>query len=289
MKFGVTMPAFDQYADPHKLAALARTAEQAGWDGFFIWDHVLFDDFFYPIADPWVALAAVALNTTRVKIGALVTPLARRRPWQVARQTVTLDHLSGGRLIFGAGLGGNDDWDFGAFGEQEAAPARASMLDEGLTILDGLWSGQPFQFAGSHYQLREMIFNPPPLQKPRIPVWVGGSWDKAAPARRAARWDGYMPLKWLDMLTPDEWRDVMARVNANRADTNIPYDWIHMGISPADAALAGDLARPYAEMGISWWIETASPWEYGWKFEDRLTPAAWEPIEARIASGPPEL
>ncbi len=210
-------PPFGDYSDARYLADMAREAEAAGWDGFFIWDHIFFDPSFHPIADPWVALAAIAINTQRIRIGMVVTPLARRRPWKLARETVSVDRLSGGRLILGIGLGDPVQWDFGFFGEERDNKVRAKKLDEGLDILAGLWSGEPFSYQGEHYQLAEMIFLPRPAQTPRIPVWVGGNWDKHAPMRRAARWDGYVPLKWGDILTPDEWRDIMAYIQQHRS------------------------------------------------------------------------
>src|SRR5215213_9146168 len=178
MQFGLSLPAFGPFANPRYLAQSAAAAESAGWDGFFIWDSIIADPTFNPMADPWVALAAVAMQTSRLRIGALVTPLARRRPWKVARETVSLDLLSQGRLIFGAGLGDPVQWEYGFFGEETDNKMRAEKLDEGLAILTGLWSGELFGYAGKQYQLQPMRFEPKPLQQPRIPIWVGGTWDK---------------------------------------------------------------------------------------------------------------
>ena len=194
MRYGVELAPWGELSDPATLARLARVAEGAGWDGFFLWDAMLHDPGGLPKADPWISLAAIAVATERIRIGTMVTPLPRRRPWQLARETVTLDHLSQGRLILGVGLGDPSLEEFEWFGEVGVDHStRARMLDEGLVILDGLWSGRPFAFSGEFYQLHEMTFLPRPVQPPRIPIWVGGWWPAKGPMRRAARWDGAYP------------------------------------------------------------------------------------------------
>ena len=187
MHFGITLPAFADFSDPHALAELARAAETAGWDGFFIWDHIFFDPTFHPIADTWVALGAVALSTERLRIGTMITPMARRRPWKLACETVSVDQLSNGRLTLGVGLGDPVQWDFGFFDEVTDPKIRGRRLDEGLDVLTGLWSGQPFSYQGEQYNVKEVTFRPTPVQSPRIPIWVGGWWPNKPPLRRAAR------------------------------------------------------------------------------------------------------
>src|SRR5215831_7955477 len=155
MHFGIHLPIFGPYGDALRLADLAAEAEEAGWDGFFLWDAVA-NALPLPLVDPWVALTAIALNTKRIRLGPLVTPLSRRRPWKVARETVTLDHLSRGRLILAVGLGFIDDGGYAKVGETLDSKVRAELLDEALAILDGLWSGQPFSFQGKHYHIEEM-------------------------------------------------------------------------------------------------------------------------------------
>jgi alkanesulfonate monooxygenase SsuD/methylene tetrahydromethanopterin reductase-like flavin-dependent oxidoreductase (luciferase family) len=194
MKFGISLPPFGDFAEPLFLGEIARQAEEAGWDGFFIWDHMIFDPTFYPITDPWVALTVIALHTSRMRIGTLITPLARRRPWKLARETAALDRVSQGRLILGVGLGDPAQWEYGFFGEETDAKIRAEKLDEALSILTGLWTGEPFGFQGKHFHLRPVQFLPRPLQQPRIPIWVGGFWPHKPPMRRAARWDGLSRL-----------------------------------------------------------------------------------------------
>jgi alkanesulfonate monooxygenase SsuD/methylene tetrahydromethanopterin reductase-like flavin-dependent oxidoreductase (luciferase family) len=289
MKFGISIPPFGEFGDARFLASIAREAEDLGWDGFFLWDHVVFDPTFHPIVDPWVALTAMALNTQRIRLGTLVTPVARRRPWKLARETVSLDHVSGGRLVLGVGLGDPVQWDYGFFGEEQDAKVRAKKLDEGLDILKGLWTAEPFSYQGEHYHLAEMIFRPRPVQSPRIPIWVGGTWDKKAPMRRAARWDGYMPLKWREILTPDEWRAILAYIKQHRT-SDTPFDAVHGGSTPGDdPAQAAAIVRPYVDAGITWWIENVDPWRYGWKWEDPLTPTATALMTERIRQGPPKL
>ncbi len=200
MRIGLNMPNFAEFADPAVAVSLAVEAERAGWDGMFIWDHInIFGEMPVPLADPWVLLAAMAQATRKIAIGPMVTPLPRRRPWVLARQTATLDRLSNGRLVMGVGLGLPADTEFAAFGEDPDIRVRAEKLDEGLEILTGLWSGEPFEFSGQHYNVARTRFAPTPVQMPRPPIIVAGTWPRQAPLRRAARWDGYFPLR----LRPD--------------------------------------------------------------------------------------
>jgi alkanesulfonate monooxygenase SsuD/methylene tetrahydromethanopterin reductase-like flavin-dependent oxidoreductase (luciferase family) len=186
VKFALDVSTADSYSNPRVLADLAAEAEEAGWDGFFVWDAVFARPPQVPMANPWVALSAIATQTRRIRIGAMVTPLARRRPWQVARETVSLDHLSKGRLIFGVGLG-YQALDFEAFGEEADPKVRGEKLDEGLEVLARLWTGNPVTFQGKHYQVKDVKFFPKPLQTPRIPIWVAGYWPNRRPFRRAAQ------------------------------------------------------------------------------------------------------
>ena len=197
MRFGVNVPIFGEYADVRLLAELAVEAEEAGWDGFWIWDHLQWsgeDDGQprQPSIDTTVALALIAAETSRVRFGPMVLPLARRRPWKVAREMATLDHLSGGRLTLGVGLGSPPGLEFGDFGEDVDPKVRAGKLDEGLAVLQGLWTGEPFDFAGEHHSVHRAQLLPRPRQE-HVPIWVGGEWpDNRAPFRRAARFDGYI-------------------------------------------------------------------------------------------------
>jgi alkanesulfonate monooxygenase SsuD/methylene tetrahydromethanopterin reductase-like flavin-dependent oxidoreductase (luciferase family) len=278
MRYGFVIPR----GDPVTVADLAHEAEAAGWDGAFYWDGMFIGDGAVPVYDPWVVLAAMALRTERVRFGAVVTPLSRRRPWKVAREAVTLDHLSGGRLVLPVGLGALDDGGFGKVGEATDRRARAERLDESLAILAGLWRGEPFAFAGKHYRLEEVTFAPPPVQSPRIPIWVVTAWPRPASLRRALRCDGALPAKadaagvFSESLTPDDVRALAAHVAARRPAAT-PFDIVLEGVTPGDdAAAATAIVRPLAAAGATWWLE--SPWEAPNEVEDLLR---------RIRRGPP--
>jgi hypothetical protein len=287
MRYGINLPAFGDFGDPGALAELAREAEATGWEGFFIWDHIVFDPSWHPMADPWVGLAAAAMSTRRIRLGTLLTPLPRRRPWKLARETVSLDRLSGGRLILGVGIGDPAQWEFGFFGEPTDAKLRAGMLDEGLQVLTGLWGGELFGFQGQHYQLEEMKFLPRPVQQPRIPIWVGGWWPNKPPMRRAARWDGVCPGRAdFQPLTPDDWRDILAYIHRHR-DSNAAFDAVHSGASGADPARDAETVAKLAEVGVTWWIEDVSPYRFGQGWEDQWMPGVTELIRERVRKGPP--
>ncbi len=287
MKYGLYLPPFGDYADARRLADLAKEAEQAGWDGFFTWDHIAFDWLTTPIVDPWVAYTAIAMNTTRIRFGPMITPLPRRRPWKLARETVSLDHLSGGRLILGVGLGGGPA-ENAAFAEPCEPHELAARLDEGLDVLTGLWSGQTYHYNGRVYHVKEAQFLPPPLQQPRIPIWVGGFWPHHAPFRRAARWDGVFPLHVDNeqFLRPEDIADIVAYVRQNRPDGS-PFDVAHSGFTPGDdPARARDRVASYAAAGVTWWMENINPWRFGWQMQG---PWPLEAMRERILQGPSAL
>ena len=289
MRFGISIPAFADFSDPRVLAETAREAEQAGWDGFFLWDAIFFDPTFHPIADPWVSLAAVAMTTQHMRIGTLVTPIARRRPWKLARETVSVDRLSNGRLILGVGLGDPAQWDYGFFDEPTDPKVRARKLDEGLELLTGFWSTQPFSYEGEQYHVKEVTFRPGPVQSPRIPIWVGGWWPNKPPLRRAARWDGVCPAKWGASITPEEWRELLAYIQKYR-NSDAPFDAVHSGTIPGDdPAQAAETVKPYVDVGVTWWVEPVDPWRFGWSFEVPWDPKATVLMRERIRQGPPRL
>ena len=180
MLYAIDSPISGDYSDPRLLGELAHLAEQSGWDGFFIWDHLSIDGM-QPVVDPWVALSVMAARTERIRIGTAVTPIPRRRPWKLARETVSVDRLSGGRLTLGVGLGEPADSEYERFGEDGALRTRAAKLDEGLDVLTGLWSGEPFSYQGEHFRVDGACFLPKPVQRPRIPIWAGGQWPNRAP------------------------------------------------------------------------------------------------------------
>ena len=256
MRYALYLPNFGAEHSAGGLADLARDAEEAGWDGFFLWDHIVAEAEGVPMVDVWVALSAIAMNTARIRLGATVTPLPRRRPWKLARETVTLDHLSNGRLTLGVGLGVPEDYD--PFGEESDAKVRAAKLDEGLEILTGLWKGQPFEHHGRAYQIENVTFNPASLQQPRIPIWVGGWWPTKAPFRRAARWDGVIPLKQSgdNLLTPQDVVEVLDFIRRERT-SNAPFDVAIINwTDPSDPGAAAEKVSAYAEAGTTWWLES---------------------------------
>jgi probable F420-dependent oxidoreductase len=246
------------YAQP--LVRLARDAEAAGWDGFFIWDVFGGDaQVPTPVVDPWIALAAIAMATERIRIGPMVTALPRRRPWKLAREAASLDHLSSGRLILGVGIG-HQPAEFSRFGEEADARVRGRMLDEGLEVLTGLWSGEPFSFSGEYYQVERALLLPRPLQQPRIPIWVGGTWPRKPSFRRAARWDGVFPSSPHGNLTLEELHDLRAFIRQHR-QTDVPFDLMVGGDVPVDDPVkVRETLTAYAAAGVTWWIEGIGEW-----------------------------
>jgi alkanesulfonate monooxygenase SsuD/methylene tetrahydromethanopterin reductase-like flavin-dependent oxidoreductase (luciferase family) len=293
MRYGISVPNFGAYGDVRVLAQLAAEAETAGWDGFFVWDHLLFG--MVPVVDVWVALTAIALQTERIRIGPMVTPVPRRRPVKLGRETVSVDHLSGGRLVLSVGLGGGP-WEWEYLGEQSDLRTRAAMLDEGLEILDRMWSGEPFRHVGEHFRVEgdlnepqhQAQFFPPSVQRPRIPIWVAATWPHRPPVRRAARWDGVNAtranLAYDQLMSPADLRDLVAYAREHRTG-DAPFDVTMGGFSHGDQRDA-ELVTPYAEAGLTWWVESLTPWRYGWRNE-----GAWpaEEMRERITMGPPRI
>ncbi len=266
MQYALALPNGGECGDPHTLADLASLAEASGWDAVFLEDYICYTNDTYhslpgaPTYDPWVALAAMALHTERVRLGTSVTPLPRRRPWKLAREAVTLDHLSHGRLILGVGSGDARDQGFSRVGEVVDARQRAEMLDEGLDILAGLWSGQPFSYTGKHYAIDNVTFLPTPVQSPRIPIWVGGGWPNPGPTQRAARWDGSCLYKqtddgsWQDM-TPNDVQALRATIERQRGP-GTAVDIVVGGRQRSDDwEQDRALIQSLAAAGATWWTE----------------------------------
>jgi alkanesulfonate monooxygenase SsuD/methylene tetrahydromethanopterin reductase-like flavin-dependent oxidoreductase (luciferase family) len=230
---GIFVAPFDELADASIVARLAVRAEQAGWDGFFLWDHVDYRDPVRALADPWICMAAIACATERVLTGPLITPPARRRIHKLARETVTLDRLSGGRLIFGAGLGSDNSGEFSKFGEEPDGRARAALLDEGLEKLAAYWAGE---------------FEPRPLQQPRIPVWLAARWPNRKPVRRALEWDGLFPI---DLPDPDALAELTAEVRAERPDDG-SFDIVVTNPAGTDP-------EPWEAAGATWCLTGFGP------------------------------
>jgi alkanesulfonate monooxygenase SsuD/methylene tetrahydromethanopterin reductase-like flavin-dependent oxidoreductase (luciferase family) len=244
------LPLFDDLADPVVLARLAAEAEEAGWDGMFVWDHLRWQAPVRQVADPWIALAAMATATERLRLGPMVTPLARRRPAKLARETATLDRLSGGRLTLGVGLGSDRfGQELSKTGEQLDDRVRGRMLDESLEILTAAWSGEPVHHQGEHYTVDGVQFLPRPVQRPGVPVWAAGFPGNVKPLRRAARYDGFFPV---NLDHPDQLAEVVATISDLRGDTTAPYD-IAVALPP------GTDPAPYAEAGATWWLAEFAP------------------------------
>jgi alkanesulfonate monooxygenase SsuD/methylene tetrahydromethanopterin reductase-like flavin-dependent oxidoreductase (luciferase family) len=280
MRFAVGVPCVLEYGDPTLLVELARSAEDAGWDGFFLWDHLVYHSFGDPVADPWTTLSAIAPVTRSIRLGVCMTVLARRRPQKVARETATLDILSGGRLVFGASIGSLGDEEFAAFGEDPDARVRGERIDEALDVITGLWSGEPFAYEGRHFQVRQTVFLPTPVQRPRIPVWVAGRWPNRRPFERAARWDGVFPthrdVGMNDLIPLDELRRIIRFTQDARGDRPGAFDVVMEGTTPPDPAQGASIAEPYAQVGLTWWVERIGWWR-----------GSVDEMRVRVAAGPP--
>jgi len=257
MKFGLSLPNHGEFGDIHRIVQLAILAEEAGWDGFFLWDHIARG--VAPQIDPWIAMSVIASKTKKMRLGMLVTPISRRRPWVVAREIVTLDHLSKGRMVLGIGLGDFQWKEFENFGEVADQGQRGEMVDEGLKIISALQSGDVTRFAGKHYKIESTTFNPKPVQQPRIPIWVAGKWPNKKPFRRAAVWDGVVPIhrsrNIKQPLTLDEVKEIRRYIQQYRC-IDSHFDFCLSGVLPAKV-LHEDRAivSPYGEVGVTWWIE----------------------------------
>ena len=250
MRSGLWLPLFEELADPGVVARLAADAEERGWHGIFVWDQLRWREPILHVADPWITLTAVAAATEEVKLGPMVTPLPRRRPAKVARETATLDRLSGGRLILGVGIGGDQfAGEFSKTGEELSDRARGEMLDEALEVLTTAWSGEPVAHRGKHYLIDDVQFLPRPVQRPAVPVWVAAFPGNLKPLRRAARYDGFFPV---NLANVDEYARAVGTVRDLRGDTTTPFEI-------AAAAPPGTDLTPFAEAGATWWMTEFDP------------------------------
>ena len=240
MKYGIWIRNLGKLA-PNLVVEYAVEAEEAGWDGVFLSD--VFGEGGF--SDPWIILAGIATQTGKISLGSWVTPLARRQPWQVALDLATLDQMSNGRVIFGAGLGVPDD--FTKLGLPADGKIRAEKLDEGLEIINGLWSGDSFSFKGKYYNINNVELPVVPFQKPRIPILLGGWWPNKKPFKRGARWDGIMPY-WNSLPGPIPEKDLRDAVNYYKENAVAPGEII--------IPYSGDLSKDYSELcrdvGATW-------------------------------------
>lgn len=271
MRFGLEVIPFGEFSNPHTVVQVAQAAEAAGWEGIWVWDHLVFP---WPVGDPWVTLSAVATATSRLKLVTGVSPLPRYRPHLLARMLTALDILSEGRVIFGTGLGIPSD--FVPFGEPEDAKVRAAMADEGLALLAQFWSGAEVSHHGQFYTAEGVRLQPAPVQQPRIPIWIGG--DSTAALRRAAQWDGWIigVINEQGEVTKPP-RQLAAQVDYIRQHrpSNAPFEVAIDGVSAAGEGSA--LAREYADAGATWWFEGI----YGSR-------GSLAELLARVKAGPPQ-
>jgi len=261
MRYGISISPAGPGGDPASMAELAAAAEKAGWDGIFLEDYIVYQgQVGTPTYDPWVTMAAMTVATSRVRLGTSVTPLPRRRPWQLASEAVTLDHLSQGRLILGVGSGDTQDPGFTATGEPLRRAIRAELLDESLEIVTRLWTGEPVTFRGRHFKLDDLRMSPQPVQQPRIPVWIGGQWTLSGVRARVTRWDGSCAYKgptdqeWQDMTAADV-RDIRAAVG-DRPGFDIAIGGRQRD---ADWDREREHVRTIASAGATWWVEWVKP------------------------------
>ncbi len=274
MRFGFVLPR----GDARDAAELAAVAEDAGWDGFFVWESVWG-------VDAWMALAAAAVRTERIRLGTMLTPLPRKRPWELAGQTATLDNLSGGRTILSVGLGApHEGWL--AFEPDPGRRTRAELLDEGLDVLTGLWAGQPFRYEGRHYRVTPTDFVPPPplVQRPRIPIWVVGGWPAPRSMARAARYDGWLPNlvakagEPTGRLSAEQLAEGVAWIREHRAAAGLPMEGYDVVAEGATSDGAAEVVGRWRDAGATWWIEA------DWGVEEGKVR---EYAHARLRAGPP--
>src|SRR5205085_7464699 len=280
MRYGIII----SLSNVRDLVEAACEAEAAGWDALFVADALAigtdkFPDM--PWVDPWAALAAIAARTERIRIGTLLTPPSRRRPWKLAREVATLDQLSNGRMILSVGLGAAEhDGGFFKVGEAMDLKTRARLLDESLDILAGLWSGKPFSYAGEHYHVDKLSMLLPPVQQPRVPIWVVGVWPKEKSMQRALQWDGLIAQRYKGSpsdprLTVDEVRTIKAYVDEHRTAAT-PFDILAGGATGSKSRKrAIETVRPYIEAGATWWVEE------NWGSEEKM--------RASVRQGPPRV
>jgi alkanesulfonate monooxygenase SsuD/methylene tetrahydromethanopterin reductase-like flavin-dependent oxidoreductase (luciferase family) len=276
MRYAIGMSTVGTFADMGLIRDLAAECEGAGWDGFFVWDHLLYRDDF-AVVDGWVALGAAAAMTRRATLGLMVAALPRQHPWEVAKRSASIDQLSDGRFVLGAGLG-SIAADHSAFGDSVSMRERGERLDEALEVICGFFTGEPFAYDGRHYHVDAPPMLPRPVQQPHPPIWIGGGWPRRAPFRRAARYDGVMPIRVGlgrgETMPVAELHELVEFVRSERA-SDAPFDVAMEGTTRATSEDARRVAS-YEDAGLTWWIEGLG-W---WRGDGREA-------HARVAAGPP--
>ena len=254
-RFGLYLPNFGELAKPENMVKLAKLAEENGWEGIFLWDHIPADPSMAAY-DPWLLLTLVASNSETLRVGTTVTPLARRRPQKIAKEIVTLDHISKGRVILGIGLGVKEEYE--SYGESFKPREVAEKLDECVEILRLLWSGEPVDYQGKHYTITAQHL-PTPVQK-QVPIWVAGTWPNKAPFRRAAKHQGVYPMRvgFEKLLTAEEYGDILGYIKKHRGDLE-NYDVVKGVYSDTDPEKNGWI-KGYVDVGANWILECVDPW-----------------------------
>ena len=279
MKYGFVMA----LGDARDAAELAVIAEEHGWDGFFVWESI------WGI-DAWVMLGAAAMTTERIRLGTMLTPLPRRKPWDVAGQVSTVDNLSNGRVILSVGLGVTGEDRFWLFEQDPGRKVRAELMDESLEMLPFLWRDQPFEYSGKHYTARRIPelmppAPPPPVQQPRVPTWVVGGWPRPKSMRRAALQDGWLPAYVGDgEVTPEVVAQGVEWIREEREKHGLTmdgYDVAAEGMTHAEDPNAAATVRPWADAGATWWIDA------DWSSMDPV--AVRQAAERRLKAGPPRV
>lgn len=277
VKFAFNFPNFDHLADVRLLSGLAVEAEDAGWDRVLVWDHVNLADYGFanggPHVDPWIALALMADRTERIELGTCVTPVPRRRPVKLAREILTLHDLSGGRFVFGAGIGAGTS-EFDRLGEETDGPTRGRMLDETLGILQAVFAGDAIDHRGDHYT----VVSDPLIEAPvDVPIVVAGTWPNPRPFTRAARFDGVYAVRagFVEPLGPDDVAAIRSHVSDHRR-TDAPFELAVAGRASADKDADRRRAEGLAAAGATMWIDGTVP-----RFE------SLDNARKRIRRGPP--
>ena len=275
-RFGLYIPNFGELSKPSNITKLARTAEDNGWNGIFLWDHIPVEASM-PAYDPWLLLTLIATNTEQIHLGTTVTPLARRRPQKIAKEVATLDHISGGRVILGVGLGGKKE--YVAYGESYKPRKVAEKLDECLEIIQLLWTGEPVDYQGRHYSVTAQ-HSPKPVQS-QIPIWVGGNWPNKRPFSRAAKYQGVFPLKarargFEESLIEGDYVDILDYIGQNGGDLE-NYDVVKSVYSDSDSE-KNSWIQGYVDVGVNWVLECLDPWR-----------GSVESLFEVVERGPPQL
>ena len=279
IKYGISLIQFNEFSDPNLVVEFAVEAEKAGWDGIFLCDHLFYSrEPVNSISETWVLLSAIAAKTQNIKIGTYVSPLPRYHPWQFAKITATLDVLSNGRLILGLGIGG-PDVEYEAFGEKYDTKILAEKLEESLDILQGLWSGQPYSYSGKHYSLENVCLLPKPVQSPRIPIILGGTWPNKRPFIRATNFDGVAPIhkNFPQELTAEEFQEISTLIKQHRT-SNEPFEILKSGTGFFAPEMRVEMIQSYANAGITWWLEHVNT----------LMQPSVEAMRKIVKQGPPE-